>query len=227
MTNATPPTAKLRVWDPPTRLFHWLLTALVAVNIYTGLVGGLDEMEIHFWSGYAILALVVFRVLWGLIGSRHSRFADFVAGPRPIITYVVNLARGRHIPTIGHNPLGALSVLLLLLALAVQAGTGLFASDDIFTEGPLANTVSDDMVNRLTSIHHSGATVLYVLIGLHVATVFAYLLFLKVNLIRPMITGRKDARWFPGAADEPFVSRWRAAAAAAASGLAVWGLLQI
>ncbi len=227
MTDATPSTAKLRVWDPPTRLFHWLLTVLVAVNIYTGLIGGLDEMEIHFWSGYSILALIVFRLLWGVIGSRHSHFVDFVTGPGPIITYVVNLARGRHNPTVSHNPLGALSVLALLLALAVQAGTGLFASDDIFTEGPLADTASDDMVNTLTSIHHAGATVLYVLIGLHVATVFAYLLFLKVDLIRPMITGRKDAGSFPAAADEPFASPWRAAGAAAAAGLAVWALLRI
>lgn len=227
MKDATPPVSKLRVWDPPTRLFHWLLAALVAVNIYTGLVGGLTEMEIHFWSGYAILALIVFRLVWGVIGSRHSRFANFIAGPRRVVGYLANLARGRHAPTVSHNPLGALSVLALLIVLAVQAGTGLFASDDIFTEGPLADTVSADAVNTLTSIHHAGATVLYVLIGLHVATVLAYLALLKVNLIRPMITGRKDAASFPGAADQPFASPWRAAVAAAAAGLGVWALLQI
>jgi cytochrome b len=225
--TVSPPPRKLRVWDLPTRLFHWLLVLLVALNIYTGNVGGLDEMRLHMLSGYAILALIVFRVVWGIVGSWQSRFASFVVGPGRVFAYARDLIRGRHIPTFGHNPLGALSVIAVLIVLAVQAITGLFANDDIFTEGPLADVAGKALSDTLTGIHHRGATILYVLIGLHLAAVFGYLLLQRENLIRPMIFGTKDNDVFPGVADAPFVSPWRAAIIATAAGLAVWGVIQI
>lgn len=217
----------MRVWDLPTRLFHWLLAVLVAISIYTGNVGGLDEMRIHMLSGYAILSLILARVIWGVVGSRHSRFASFLAGPATVLRYAADLVRGRHTPTLGHNPMGALSVVALLAVLAVQAGTGLFANDDIFTEGPLADVAGKALSNTLTSIHHTASTVLYFLIGLHLAAVLGYLTIWKENLITPMLNGRKSAGAFPGATDAPFVSPWLALVIAAAAGLAVWALIRI
>lgn len=179
------------VWDVPTRLFHWLLVALVVVNVYTGNVGGLREMDLHMLSGYAILTLVLFRVAWGFLGSGPSRFRGFVRGPGAVLAYARGLLTGRHRPTIGHNPLGGWSVMAMLTSLLLQAGTGLFANDDILTEGPLARSVSKATSDRLTAIHDWNATVLYVLIGAHLAAVLYYLLVRKENLVRPMLTGRK------------------------------------
>lgn len=213
----------VRVWDLPTRLFHWLLAALVAVNIYTGTVGGLAEMDWHLWSGQAILALVGFRVVWGLIGSRRSRFADFVRGPTAVAAYARGLVAGRATASLGHNPMGAWSALAMLACLAVQGVTGLYSSDDIFTEGPLAATVSGDTVKLMTAIHHWNSNVLFVLIGLHLAAVLGYLVVKRDNLIGPMLTGRK--RVPPGLPedDAPFVNPlWAAVALAAAAGLVWW-----
>jgi len=217
----------IRVWDPATRLFHWALVILVAVNIYTGSVGGLWEMDLHMLSGQAILSLVLFRVVWGLVGSRHSRFADFVRGPEAVLDYVRRLRRGNGAPVRGHNPLGGWSVMAMLASLLVQAGTGLYANDDIFTEGPLAKTVSKATSDTLTWIHHVNSKVLFVLIGVHLLAVFGYLIVKHDNLIRPMITGRKEVP--PGTAaaadDPPFASWWRAAVILACAAALVWAVV--
>jgi cytochrome b len=211
-----------RVWDLPTRLFHWSLAALIAVNLYTGNVGGLREMQLHMLSGFAVLALLLFRIAWGFIGSWHSRFVDFVRGPRVIVRYLRDLLAGVHRPYVGHNPLGALSVLAMLVSLLVQAVTGLFARDDIITEGPLAKHVSKAMSNALTEIHEANAVVLYVLIAVHLGAVLGYLLIKKENLIWPMLTGRKSLLTGDSGEGDAYTSPWLALLVLAVAGAVVW-----
>ncbi|MBL6690206.1 MAG: cytochrome b/b6 domain-containing protein [Pseudomonadales bacterium] len=184
-----------RVWDLPLRLFHWSLVILVAISIYTGENGGFNEMDYHMLSGYAILALVLFRVIWGFVGSEHARFSDFVR-PSAIVAYSRSLLSKdiQEDKRPGHNPLGALSVLAFLVVLLVQAGTGLFANDDIFLEGPLTHLVEDEMSDDLTTVHHFAAKVLYVLVFLHLAAILFYQFVRKEPLLLAMITGRFKGR---------------------------------
>lgn len=179
------------VWDWPVRVVHWLLVLLVATSWVTSQIGG-NAMTYHMWSGYAILTLVLFRIVWGVVGSPYARFSNFLRGPSVVMRYV----RGAHASTafLGHNPLGGWSVALMLLSLLVQAGTGLFANDAIFTEGPLASRVSEATSSFLTTVHHYNFWVLVALIALHVAAVLYYLLARRENLIAAMITGRKYVR---------------------------------
>ena len=216
------PARWVRVWDLPTRLFHWSLVLLVAISIYTGNVGGLREMDLHKLSGYAIMALVLFRLVWGFVGSPRSRFADFVRGPRAVLTYARSLLGKAHQSFAGHNPMGGLSVVAMLLSLLVQAVTGLFTRDDILTEGPLVRYVSKETSRLLSGIHDLNATVLYVLIGLHLATVFGYLIVRKDNLIKPMLTGRKLATAEIDGLDGAYARSWVAAMILAVAAGAVW-----
>ena len=199
MSRADPPTmARTRIWDLPTRLFHWTLAAGVAFSIITANVGGL-WMDWHMRSGYAILTLVVFRMLWGFAGSRYARFSTFVRSPRAVLDYL----RGRIVHVAGHSPAGALSVVSLLGVLLLQASTGLFTNDGSFTEGPLARLVSRAMSDRLSTVHRYGEWVLYALVGLHLAAIAYYSLLKRSVLIGAMITGdqriaappAEDDRW--------------------------------
>ncbi|MCW5700270.1 MAG: cytochrome b/b6 domain-containing protein, partial [Rhodospirillales bacterium] len=212
----------VRVWDPATRLFHWLLVALAAVGIYTGLVGGLGEMDLHIWCGYGILALVLFRAVWGFLGSKYSRFGDFIRGPRAVVRYALGLFSRAPMVVLGHNPLGGWSVLAMLTSLLIQASTGLFANDDIFTEGPLADHVSKATSDTLTAIHNINANVLFALIALHLTAVLSYRLAKGENLVKAMITGSKRI-----AAGDPrsligFVNQWRAVVVMAGAVAVVW-----
>ena len=180
----------VRVWDIPTRLFHWLLVALVVFSLVTAKIG-ITAMRFHEWSGFTILVLVVFRLFWGFFGGRQSRFSEFLRGPAAVIRYALSLfakGSGRHL---GHNPLGGWSIIAMLASLASQAGTGLFANDDILTEGPLYGLVSKGTSDWLTGIHHLNAKVLLVLIILHIGAVVFYLAVKHENLIKPMIVGAK------------------------------------
>ncbi len=181
-----------RVWDLPLRLFHWSLVVLIAVSIYTGENGGFKEMDYHMLSGYAILTLVLFRITWGFIGTRHARFSDFVR-PTAVIAYTQALfGRGQISESApGHNPLGALSIIAILMTLLVQVGTGLFANDDIFLKGPLTHLVEDDVSDDLTTVHYYASRVLYALIGLHLAAVLFYQFVRRESLLVPMLTGRR------------------------------------
>lgn len=217
-------TVGVRVWDLPVRLFHWILLVCVVTSVATGLTGGLWQMDLHMVSGCTILGLVLFRAIWGLIGGRHARFAAFVKGPAAVARYAAEFVRGRARRTVGHNPLGGWSVVLILLALAVQAGTGLFANDDIFLEGPLYKYAGKELSDRLTGIHNLMSRVIYVLVAAHVGAVAAHR-FTGHDLVKPMITGIKpDAD--PAAGDGP--TRWgRATAAAVVAALPVaWILSQ-
>jgi cytochrome b len=181
---------RLLVWDLPTRLFHWLLVMLVIVSFVTGKTGG-NAMVYHQWSGSAILTLLLFRVLWGIFGGLHSRFASFVRGPATVFRHAAEMFRkdaGRYI---GHNPLGGWSILAMLASLFFQAGTGLFANDDIFIEGPLYTYVSKSTSDLLTRCHRINQDVIVALVAIHILAVLFYLVVKRENLIIPMLTGYK------------------------------------
>jgi cytochrome b len=176
---------KQPVWDLPVRLFHWLLAALIAFSWWSV---EYDHTSWHIWSGCAILTLLIFRFLWGFVGSSTARFSSFIRGPRAVVDYL----RGKWTGT-GHTPLGALSVVALLLAVSVQVGLGLFAEDEdgIFM-GPLAKLVSSDTSDKVRDIHALWFYVVLGLVGLHVLAIVYYRLFRGQKLTRPMITGRSE-----------------------------------
>jgi cytochrome b len=184
--NAVP----VRVWDWPVRVFHWTLLALVVCSVVTTKLGGV-WMDWHMRSGYAILGLLAFRILWGFAGTRWSRWASFVRGPAAVLGYARTLFSRSHEPAVGHNPLGGWMVVALVAALGVQAGTGLFANDDILTEGPLAKLVSEATSDRLTSIHNANEWVIYALVALHVAGVAFHRLRFGERLVAAMVSGVK------------------------------------
>ncbi len=180
----------IEVWDIPTRLFHWILVGLVIFSFVTGKIG-LSAMRYHEWSGFAILVLVLFRLGWGFIGGQQSRFSRFVKGPSAVMRYASTLLKKDSKPHIGHNPLGGWSILAMLISLLIQAGTGLFANDDILTEGPLYALVSKQTSDWLTGVHHLNQKILLVLVAIHICAVIFYLIAKRENLIKPMITGKK------------------------------------
>ncbi|BAL22395.1 cytochrome b/b6 domain-containing protein [Azoarcus sp. KH32C] len=173
------------LWDLPTRLAHWLLVALVAVAIVSVKIGG-NAMEWHGRVGLTILGVVVFRIVWGLVGSTYARFAHFLPTPAKLRAYLQGDWRG-----VGHNPLGALSVLALLSLMAGQALAGAFANDDIAFYGPLYHAVSAELSVALTGLHRKAEWIVYALVALHVGAVMFHTHVKKDNLIAPMITGRK------------------------------------
>jgi cytochrome b len=183
---------KIRIWDLPVRLFHWALVVLMVVSYFTGRWGG-DWMKFHFWSGYAILTLLIFRVAWGFIGSTTARFSDFVKGPSAAIAHLRELL-GRSGPhDTGHNPVGGAMVVVLLFAVLAQAAAGLFSADtDLGTvNGPLANLIADKTVDKVTAFHKYWVNVLLALVALHVLAAIVYLVWKRQNLIGAMLTGNK------------------------------------
>lgn len=184
--DAQPALTRIRLWDLPTRLFHWSLVVAVSVAVITGELGG-EWMGVHGKAGLTIVGLVTFRVAWGFIGSTHARFLSFLPTPGKILAYLKGRWQG-----VGHNPLGALSVFALLGLLAVQAGTGLFTNDDIAFTGPLNVLVDETLAGRLTGWHRQLANVLLGLLALHIVAIFFYVRFKKDKLIKPMVTGWKE-----------------------------------
>ncbi|MBS3996645.1 MAG: cytochrome b/b6 domain-containing protein [Hydrogenophaga sp.] len=179
----------LRVWDLPTRLFHWLLALLVAGLLITGNIGG-NWMVWHFRFGYAVLSLLLFRLVWGFAGGHWSRFGQFVYGPGTTWAYL----RGQGTPrqSTGHTPLGALSVLALLLVLLAQVSTGLISDDEISFFGPLTRYVSGDTVSMATRYHKNvGKFVVLALVVLHILAIVFYRIARRQDLVGPMITGDK------------------------------------
>lgn len=177
---------QVQVWDLPLRVFHWALVILVTAAIVTAKLGG-NAVEWHMTIGVALLGLLVFRLLWGFLGGHHARFSSFIRSPAAVLAYV----RGQGQKSLGHNPLGALSVLAILGVLLLQVLTGLFANDDIMVEGPFYAWVSKAASDLLTVIHLKSQYVVFVLIGLHVLAVLYYRVIRRDDIIRPMITGRK------------------------------------
>ncbi len=176
----------VRVWDLPTRLFHWALAICVVLGIVFVKIGG-NAIQWHAYCGYTALALILFRVIWGFVGSWHARFANFIPSPSKLIAFL----RGQVDDGLGHNPLGALSVIALLIVVLIQALTGLFTDDDIFFQGPFARYVSNSTVALFTSIHRFNQYLIFVLVGLHIAAISYYYFVKRENLVGPMVTGDK------------------------------------
>jgi cytochrome b len=178
-----------RVWDLPTRVFHWSL-ALCIVGLFITVNLGGNWMQWHFRFGYAVFTLLLFRIVWGFIGGRWSRFANFIYAPSTVVAYFKGLGKPEH--SVGHNPMGAASVYALLGFLLLQVASGLFSDDDIAFQGPLAKLVSNARVSLATWYHKEvGSNVLIALMVLHVAAILFYLYKKKENLIRPMLHGDK------------------------------------
>lgn len=215
---------EILVWDWPVRLFHWALVVLI-VAAWATAEAGVMYMQWHMRCGYAVLTLLLFRLLWGLVGSGSARFGSFLHGPRAVLAYARAWFSRQPQHYLGHNPLGGWMVIVLLLLVGVQAGTGLFANDHIFNEGPLARLVSGDTSNLLTAIHKLNFNLLLAAVGLHVTAVLLYLLRGE-NLLRAMFNGRKPAGDYldrPG----PLAPGWRALLCLAIAAAAVWALITL
>lgn len=181
----------VHIWDLPTRLFHWALVVCIVGAFVSVKLGGL-YMDWHVRFGCTALGLILFRLLWGFIGPRYARFTHFVRGPSAVARYL----KGAAAPA-GHNPLGALSVLALLLVIGFQAVSGLFTTDDIMTQGPLFGHVSEAVSAAMTSWHKLNEWVILALVALHIAAVLWYALVRRKRLVRAIITGKVDAKDVP------------------------------
>ena len=178
------------VWDAFVRCFHWSLVSLFAISVASGKVGG-EWIVWHMRSGYAILALVVFRLIWGFVGGEYARYTSFLTGPVRGIKFAKGLLGKAPQHVIGHNPVGGWMVVVLLVLLATQAGLGLFSNDEIATTGPLARYVSDETSLTLMSRHRSIGDVLLILVGVHIAAVLFHVFVKKEGIVRAMLTGKK------------------------------------
>lgn len=185
---------KRLVWDLPLRVFHWLFALSIAASWATA-EAGFEYMQYHFYLGYWMIGLVVFRVIWGFIGPRHARFSNFLHGPSMLLKYFRSLTGGEPLVTPGHNPAGGLMVIVMMAMVAFQAGTGLFASDDIAWSGPYNPAVSGSLAGKLTSLHHANFNWILGAIALHLLAIAFYWRVKKQNLVVPMFTGHKPAAW--------------------------------
>jgi cytochrome b len=185
---APAPADRIRVWDLPTRIFHWALAGFLLVSWLTGEAEGAGLF--HRLSGEIIAGLVVFRVIWGLVGGEHARFANFLRGPRAAASHLGHLLRGRAEPTLGHNALGGLSVLLLLASVSMVVVTGLFSAGDEGPGGPLAGRFGWD----LSGLHEPAFRVLQGVVALHLLGVLVTSIVGRDNLAAAMITGSKRRR---------------------------------
>ena len=186
-----PAQENVRVWDLPTRVFHWVLALTVVGSVVSAKIGG-NAMVWHLRFGAVVLALLAFRILWGLVGGRWSRFASFIYAPRTVLRYLRGQTRPQENLDVGHNPLGSFSVFALLGFLALQVATGLVADDEIATVGPLNRFVGSATVSQASGWHKEfGQWILITLVVLHIAVILYYLLGKRLNLVRPMLVGDK------------------------------------
>ena len=212
----------VRIWDLPTRLFHWALAVCIPGLVITANVGG-DAMAWHFRLGYCVLALLLFRLVWGFVGGRWSRFSAFACSPTRVVRYLKVKGRGDGGEDVGHNPLGALSVYALLVALTAQVGTGLFSDDEIAASGPLTRWVSSAMVELATRYHTDyGQYLVLGLVGLHLLAIAFYVFLRQQTLVRPMVDGNKTLPSPAPASRDDAASRAGAAAVLAACAAVVW-----
>jgi cytochrome b len=187
----------MRIWDLPTRLFHWALVVLIFTS---WLSAWRDWMRLHVYCGLSILALLLFRLIWGFVGSDTARFSRFLKSPFAAFRHLLHLHRREPDTEVGHNAAGGWMVLVMLAMLFVQVGTGLCANDDVFTEGPVAHIVGKDRSDWLTHIHYLNFTLIEIVIALHILAIIAYRVLKGHNLLTPMITGKKR---LPGATRAP------------------------
>jgi cytochrome b len=224
-TVDTAQTYKIRVWDLPLRIFHWALAVAVASAVACAEIPGIP-VEWHARSGYMVLALLVFRLAWGLVGGHWSRFARLRPTPARLRAYFKG--KGSADDQVGHSPLGALATIALLTILALQVGSGLLADDEIAFVGPLNHLVSTAVGEAATEWHKElGKLLVFALVGLHVVAVVYYLRVRKHNLLGPMVHGDKLlAHPARGSRDDGLVRLWGLFLAVLAAGVVGWLVLQ-
>ena len=212
---------RVRVWDLPTRVFHWLLVACVVLLVITGYVGG-DAMQWHARLGYTVLTLLLFRLAWGFVGGHWSRFRSFLYAPSSVLAYLGGRAHPDHL--VGHNPLGAGSVFAMLLLLLAQVGTGLVSDDEIAFTGPLNRFVKNSTALAATWYHKAvGQWLVIALVVVHVAAIVYYLVKKRENLVRPMVVGDKNVASEARSSRDDLATRVIALVlVAACAGLVAW-----
>jgi cytochrome b len=219
-----PPHGKIKVWDIGTRLFHWALVILFSLSAYSAFQ---DKFGIyatmHLWSGFGVLCLVSWRIIWGFIGSDTARFSRFLKGPKATLLYAKTALKKTPYHHVGHNPLGALSVVAMLVLLLVQASFGLFSNDDIIFSGPLADSISDRLSGDITGWHEVIGFTLFGIIGLHVFVIIYMAVRRRVNLVMPMISGYLKANSTPDKGAQ--LPHFRSPLLALAAALVVGGAL--
>ena len=215
------PLLLMRVWDAPTRLFHWAVVLLVLTSYISVKT---DYIQLHYWSGYTMLTLLLFRLVWGFVGSETSRFGQFVRSPIEGFRHLAHFNKREPDREIGHNAAGGWMVLVMLAALALQATTGLFAGDPIDGGGPFVDQIAGNTQKLLDRVHQFNFNIILALIGLHVVTIIAYAAVKRHDLVRPMITGRKR---LPATMRQPrFASPLLAALVLAGAAALVWAVVR-
>lgn len=183
---------KIRLWDPLLRVFHWLLAFFVTLSWCLGQFGP-AQMTLHFWSGYVIAGLLIFRLIWGFVGPAPARFSHFLRGPGAISDYAGHMLLRQPSYWPGHNPLGALSVIAMLAVLAAQVTSGLISDpDDYINVGPLAKYVASSTRSAAVGWHELGANLILILVLLHLAVILFYRFWKHEDLVTPMLTGIKE-----------------------------------
>jgi cytochrome b len=178
------------VWDLPLRVFHWLFVATIFGSWFTIEQGYIEN---HMLLGYFALSLVIFRILWGFFGTKHSKFIEFIPTPKKLINYILAVKQGKSPYVPGHNPLGSLMVIVMILLVCLQAISGLFIDDDIFSSGPYYGALGSSVGNIMSFIHHNFFDFMLIAIGFHIFAIAFYWKVKKQNLVLPMITGKKSS----------------------------------
>jgi len=179
------------IWDLPLRVFHWLFVLTIAGAWYTSEHS--DFIDYHMMLGYFALGLLVFRISWGLVGPKHARFSQFLPSPNTLIEYLQSIKHKKKFHSPGHNPLGSFMVVLMIVLITLQAVSGLFINDDIFSSGPYYGSIASSTEKVMKFLHHNVFDFMIISIALHLLAIAYYWLIKKENLILPMITGKKNA----------------------------------
>lgn len=215
------PQVRAKLWDGPTRIVHWALVILIGFAWWSVKA---NQTEWHLWAGYGILGLIVFRLIWGFVGSSSARFTTFVKGPAKTLAYAKTLSKRSVTDMAGHNPLGGWSVVAILAAIISQVVTGLFSVDvDGLESGPLSDRVSFETGRLFAKWHHLSFTAIKLLVVLHLTAIVFYALYKRTNLIVPMITGFRAFETDPKL---KFVPIWRAVLGAAVAAAVTWWVMR-
>jgi cytochrome b len=215
------------VWDWPLRLWHWLFAVAVSGAWVTGQWGGYDWRQWHFYFGQATVGLLIFRLVWGFVGPKHARFFRFLPGPSRLLAYLKTLPQRQALENPGHNPLGAIAVVVILALVTAQATSGLFIYDDILYEGPWYVAASEQVADVASRIHHWLGWPIGAIIAIHLTAILFYRLYKRQRLTRAMITGRKPAKRVPEEAAIRSSRTWLAIVLIIAVAAFTWWLLAV